>query len=50
MKGNSKHGFTSSAENGFARLADLDAVSLYPSAQLRLMEEVGGILMGKPKV
>eukprot|EP00967_Tisochrysis_lutea_P140815 scaffold257866_cov33-Tisochrysis_lutea.AAC.1 len=50
MQGNKKHRFLSNSENMYARIADLDAVSLYPSAQVRLMNELGGILMGKPKV
>ena len=29
---------------------DYDGVSLYPSAMVRLSEELGGILFGKPKV
>jgi len=32
------------------KINDFDAVSLYPSAMVRLAEELGGYLMGKPKV
>ena len=31
-------------------IADFDGVSLYPSAMRRLTDEVGGFLMGRPKV
>jgi hypothetical protein len=32
------------------KIADFDAVSLYPSAMERLSNELGGILIGKPKI
>lgn len=32
------------------KMADFDAVSLYPSAMKRLQEELGGYLIGKPKI